>query len=247
MPNGAIESTAQGPKCAICLMVNPDEDHLNLHQVASCRETSLSTSVFKRRSDLVNHLKTHGVSQGQVLAEKWKCTPKKKAWACGFCVKYFQQRMDRINHIFTDHYAYGVDIRSWDDGKVIQGLLHQPPLWDVWSKVLASKHPYASPEVTWSASIAKPLQNRLEMGEESPEVLVAAVYHQSNIGQRFLGVDLPFLSADTDLAVNMGQITQHPLSDALPSLNERTTANVNSGFFDWGSNLAFNDESWNES
>lgn len=247
MPNGAIESTAQGPKCAICQMVNPDEDHPNLHKVASCLETSLTNPVYRRRIDLVNHLKIHGVSQGQDLAEKWKCTPKKKAWACGFCVKYFQQRMDRINHIFTDHYAHGVDIRSWDHGKVIQGLLHQPPLWDFWLNLLASKPPYTLPEIAWSASVAKQLQTRLEMGEESPEILVAAAYQQSNLGVCFRDSDLAFRGADTALAMNTGQGPRHPPSDSLQPSNQRRTADVNSGFLDWSSCFVFNDEMWNES
>lgn len=200
MPNGAIEFTEQGPVCAICKTKDPDKVHLDKHNIGSCIGTHLSTQVYKRRIDLVNHLKLrHEISNGQGLAEDWKRAPNKQAWACGFCVNYFPHRMDRVNHIYAEHYAQGADMRNWDPVKVIQGLLRQPRLWDKWSEHLLARYSSAPPELTWHASVVGSLQKRLEMGEESPDVLVAAAYDQSSLGPSVLGSGPMSFNADTDV------------------------------------------------
>lgn len=200
MPNGAVESTEHGPVCAICRTRDPDDIHLNKHNIGLCGNP-LWTHVCKRRIDLIKHLNTaHGVPNGQRLAEDWKRAPDKKAWACGFCVSYFPQFMDRINHIHTEHYARGEHIRSWDPVKVIQGLLCQPRLSDTWSAYLLARYPSPLPDVTWHASVVNSLQGRLEMDEESPNILVAAAFDQSNLGFGCFGSGpLPFIvDADQD-------------------------------------------------
>ena len=194
MPNGAVESTEHGLVCAICRTRDPDEIHLNKHNIGLCGNP-FSKHVCKRRIDLVKHLNVdHGVPNGQRLAEDWKRAPDKKAWACGFCVSYFPQFMDRINHIHTEHYTRGEHIRSWDPVKVIQGLLCQPRLSDTWSAYLLARYPSALPGVTWHASVVNSLQGRLEMDEESPDILVAAAFDQSNLGFGCFGSGpLPFI------------------------------------------------------
>ncbi|MCJ1466822.1 hypothetical protein MMC07_005443 [Pseudocyphellaria aurata] len=223
LPNGVIEATAQGPVCAICKMPDPDKNHLDDHNIWSCIDNSSSAHVYKRRIDLVNHLKlNHGVLKGQHLAEDWKRAPDKKAWACGFCVSHFPQFMDRINHIYAEHYAQGVDMRSWDPVKVIQGLLRQPRLADAWSKHLLARYPSGQPELTWHSSALKSLQGRLEMGVESPEILVAAAYDQSNLGPDFWANEPISFNVDTDvkLLANDAVIHQYPHSStALQDFN----------------------------
>lgn len=198
MPNGAVESTEHGLVCAICRTRDPDEIHLNKHNIGLCGNP-LSKHVCKRRIDLVKHLNIdHGVPNGQRLAEDWKRAPDKKAWACGFCVSYFPQFMDRINHIHTEHYARGEHIRSWDLVKVIQGLLCQPRLSDTWSAYLLARYPSAIPDVTWHTSVVNSLQGRLEMDEESPDILVAAAFDQSNLGLGCSGIEPQSFILDAD-------------------------------------------------
>lgn len=212
MPNGAIEITERGPACAICKTIDPDKTHLDKHDIGSCH---LSTHVYKRRIDLVNHLKVqHGVVKGQGLAEDWKRTPDKEAWACGFCVSCFPRRMDRINHIYTEHYAQGTDIRSWDPVKVIQGLLRQPRVLDTWSKYLFVRHPSGPQEPTWQESVVESLQRRLEMGEESPDILVTAAYDQSNLG--------PGVSGSVPMSSNIDANMDATAADAIPHLSSQT-------------------------
>ncbi|MCJ1429744.1 hypothetical protein MMC29_007659 [Sticta canariensis] len=200
MPNGAVESTEHGLVCAICRTKDPDDIHLNKHNIGLCGNPS-STHVCTRRRDLVKHLNTdHGVPNGQRLAEDWKRAPDKRAWACGFCVSYFPQFMDRINHIHTEHYARGEHIGSWDPVKVIQGLLCQPRLNEKWSAYLLAGYPSPLPDVTWHASVVNSLQGRLEMEKEPPNILVAAAFDQSNLRFGCLGSELlpSIIDADQD-------------------------------------------------
>lgn len=215
MLNGAIETMEHGPICAICKTIDPDDIHLDKHNRGLC---SFST---KRRVDLVNHLKVrHGVSNGKRLAEDWKRAPGKKAWACGFCVKCFSQSMDRINHIYAEHYAQRADMHSWDAVKVIQGLLRQPRLLDTWSDYLRARCSSSSstPELTWNDSIVTSLQKRLEMGEESPEILVAAAYDQSNLSPDVSGREPMSSSVDKVVDLTAVDITpyQFPQTSVTP-------------------------------
>lgn len=194
MLNGAKETMEHGSIDTTCMTIDPDEIHLDKHNIGSCHFST------KRRIDLANHLKVqHGVPKGQRLAEDWKRAPGKKAWACGFCVNYFSQPVDRINHIYAEHYALGADIRSWNPVNVIQGLLRQPRLFDPWCEYLHAKYPSTPPELTWNTSAVKSLQKRLEMDEESPNILVAAAYDQSNLGPGISGRGSMFSSVDKDV------------------------------------------------
>lgn len=185
MPNGSVEIRGSGPKCSICKAPNPDESHINMHQLAPCLSKSVSGREYKRRGDLVSHLRTHGVLDGSALAlaEQWKRTSDKKAWACGFCVCMFVQRMDRINNIYNQHWKNGVTMNSWSPSLVIQGLLHQRLLSSRWSESLSNESMLDSSKITWHSSVISDLQRRLELAEEHPESLVAAAYEQSSLGQ----------------------------------------------------------------
>lgn len=176
MPDGPVEIRGRGPECSICGTPNPDEDHLNTHQLARCLEKSVSSREYKRRCDLVSHLSGHGAPNCLGLAEQWKRTPPRKARACGFCVRIFFQRMDRINHIYNEHWINGANMSDWNPSMVIQGLLLQPLLRSRWSEFLSKDFMFDPSKITWHPSIIKDLQRRLEVVEEPPETLVAAAY-----------------------------------------------------------------------
>lgn len=89
MLNERIENRGRGPESSICGAPDPDENYFNMHQLAGWYEKSVCGREFKRRGDLVNHLSYHGVPNGFELAERWKSTSDRKAWACGFCIKIF--------------------------------------------------------------------------------------------------------------------------------------------------------------
>lgn len=183
MPHGPVENRGRGPECSICATSNPDEGHLMMHQLGPCLEKSVTGREYKRRGDLVSHLRKHGVPNGLGLAEQWKRTSGRKAWACGFCLNIFFQRMDRINHIFQEHWRNGVTMKSWSPSMVIQGLLLQPQLSNRWLESLSKGSIIDPSRIKWHRSVAEDLQRRLEVLEEPPESLVAAAYEQSSLGQ----------------------------------------------------------------
>lgn len=183
MPNGPVENRGRGPEFSICGTLNSEKNHLIMYQLAQCLKKPIFARQYKRRSDLVSHLSSHGVPNGLGLAEQWKRTSNRKAWACGFCVKTFFRRMDRINHIYNQHWLNGANMNSWNPSMVIQGLLLQPLLSNEWSESLRRKSMPDRLKIKWHSSVIGDLQRRLEVADVSPECLVAAAYEQSSLGQ----------------------------------------------------------------
>ena len=123
----------------------------------------------KRRDIMVNHLKkSHGIHeahQARNLAENWRHTAKKQAWACGFCGSLFLNFQDRLKHIDVEHFRSHQSIYEWDLNKVVLGLLQQPRMEKVWKKKLASLPPWMHlGHLVWNKAIAKDLQATLEKG-----------------------------------------------------------------------------------
>ena len=86
MPQGREIYTAQGPECVLCGDLNPDERHYSLHKILPCSIKPLAARSYTRKSHLITHLKTHGISDGFALAEEWRDTLDKKYFSCGFCL-----------------------------------------------------------------------------------------------------------------------------------------------------------------
>ncbi|KAM0798461.1 hypothetical protein BDR22DRAFT_859088 [Usnea florida] len=123
----------------------------------------------KRRDIMVNHLnKSHGIfeaHQARDLADKWRHTAKKQAWACGFCGSLFLTFPDRLKHIDVEHFRRHQSIHEWDLNKVLLGLLQQPRLERAWKKKMASLPSWVHPgHLVWNKAIAKDLQATLEIG-----------------------------------------------------------------------------------
>ena len=120
----------------------------------------------KRRDIMVNHLnKSHGIfeaHQARGLADKWRHTAKKQAWACGFCGSLFLTFPDRLKHIDVQHFRRHQSIHDWDLNKVVLGLLQQPRLERAWKKQMASLPPWV--HLVWDRAVAKDLQATLEVG-----------------------------------------------------------------------------------
>ncbi len=129
---------------------------------------------FTRKSNLVNHLQdSHNISEKpSALADQWKRTEPKKAYACGFCVKHSGTLQDQMNHIDNLHFKHSQDMTEWDHNNVILGLLSQPDVKVAWQKQLAANHPSIS-ECTWHYSVVADVQTMLEMRQDSPDALAA--------------------------------------------------------------------------
>ena len=129
---------------------------------------------FTRKSNLVNHLQdSHNISEKpSALADQWKRTEPKKAYACGFCVKHSGTLQDQMNHIDNLHFKHSQDMTEWDHNNVILGLLSQPDVKVAWQKQLAANLPSIS-ECTWHYSVVADVQTMLEMRQDSPDALAA--------------------------------------------------------------------------
>ena len=135
---------------------------------------------------MVNHLAQHNVfdEAASDLAEKWKCDRKRRAFACGFCVKSFTTIMDQLNHIDNEHYKYGQDKSSWDISTVMKGLLHQPKVRKFWERVLASKQ-LDEIHFRWDSPAAENLLLELETGHKSGADLALNAFETGICGDSF--------------------------------------------------------------
>lgn len=184
MHRGRLESTDRGFVCAFCGIPGPDNSHFACHNVYECESQGGDRFSCKRRCDMVTHLdRVHGIydrTQGEAVATMWKyCTPK-QTWACGFCVSTFSTFSERLKHLQA-HFEHGMTLDDWDSSKVIQGLLEQPALKEVWKAKVATLMPGAETcSFVWKNPDLKDLQRKLEEGPladgDNPEALVDAAF-----------------------------------------------------------------------
>ena len=180
MPHGREIYTTHGPECVLCGDLYPDEKHYTLHNIQSCSTKSLAARSYTRKSHLINHLKTHGISDGSAFAEDWRDTLDKKYFSCGFCVACFHSLADQLNHIDNFHYKKYQHISAWESNKVILGLLLQPGVRESWRNILAVHPQLNELRFRWSPAVFKNLQLRLQKSEETGETLALAAFNESN-------------------------------------------------------------------
>ena len=153
-----------------------------------------------RKSNLAKHLmSSHGLSFEDAIerAQRWRCKPNKKAFACGLCIKVFFSLTDRLNHIDHEHWSHGETMKSWSQTTLIRGLLLQPGVSDAWKYLLATSEPNLSESsCAWEMPAAEGLQLKLELCDEAPQRLAAAAFD--------LGISLLKVPVD-DYAAPIGQ------------------------------------------
>ena len=136
---------------------------------------------YTRKANLVKHLcESHGTSNenGSELAEKWRINIGRKYFSCGFCVSLFRNITDQLNHIDTSHFRFQQDISAWDINTVIRGLLLRQDVNHVWDQMFGIPCPRSN-NITWDPSVAKGLQDRLELDEEKAEDIAVAAASQA--------------------------------------------------------------------
>ncbi len=187
MPDGIAEMTRAGPRCWFCSSPWPDQDHLNIHLIAQCRESDGRPRNYTRMANLINHVEHfHGASDGRRLAEKWRNTNKngKKYYACGFCISCYTSLAEQTNHIDVQHWNHGQELKDWQPNNVILGLLLQPNVHDAWNGLVARHNVPRATHFSWHTSIIGDLQQKLEQSRDSAENLARWTFMQSSYYQR---------------------------------------------------------------
>ena len=178
--------------CAYCGAQNPDTPHLASHNDRAC-STSSGRTAFKRRYEMVAHLKQqHGATDTKSLAERWRHMRPKKAWSCGFCIKYFSNLGEQLKHLDQNHFRMHQHVSLWDNTKVIQGLLLQPLVYEAWHNLM-STYGLRTSIFTWNNHRAQPLQNLLQTGpskQHDPAFLAKTAYDYADDPEAY-GFALP--------------------------------------------------------
>ena len=209
MPQGLVQPSDLGPQCSLCGSFSPDQEHLDSHSVQQC-VTKCRT--YTRKANLVKHLEeVHRIQDGSALAEAWRIAFKKRYFSCGFCIILFDNINDQLNHIDLDHFRRLEDICNWDMTKVIKGLLLQSGVDIAWHGIAAN---YAESGFSWETSCNRDLQLRLELSEETPEILAAAVFNSCTYDWSHHSYD--------DSGLTMGHSIR-PLGPRIPVQPMRTT------------------------
>lgn len=181
MPDGPLEYSATGTKCAFCGALEPDSRHTAAHNIEPCEKgarSKKSARTFKRKGMFLKHLKDyHGKVDGALLAQKWQQLNPRKAYACGFCGDLFRDIAEYSLHVDDEHYSRNLTSQDWDPTKVIQAfLVHQPEVNEEWQRISKCFQPS---EFYWDTCDVKGrgnLQWRLESGTETAVELVKAVW-----------------------------------------------------------------------
>ena len=128
-----------GHTWAVCDALNPDEQHLETHNIRVYLMALNGPPSFKRRFHIITHLKQgHGAADSKGLAERWHCTTFKRFWSCEFCICCFPTLADRLRHIDKEHFTRHDSIGDWSPTKVICGLLSQPDVNKAWQRLVDS-------------------------------------------------------------------------------------------------------------
>ena len=172
---------------------------------------------------MVNHLnKSHGIfeaHQARDLADKWRHTAEKQAWACGFCCSLFLIFQDRLKHIDVEHFRSHQSIHEWDLNKVVLGLLQQPRMERAWKEKIASLPPWVHlGHLVWDKAIAKELQATLEIGpsdDHHASTLAEEAYFVSEAnGAPWLQDGTDHLSDATSQASFLSSSNHYPLTSS---------------------------------
>ena len=177
MPDGPIENSPQGSRCALCPTLEPDVDHLKYHgtQEYANRTRQIRKS---RRDEFEKVLRAHKASNEWIekLIHDWRIDQKRKAYSCGFCVKLFKTLPERNKHLCHAHFHRGQNMDDWHVTNLIRGLLLQEEVNRAYREMFGMDPSNVDLRRTWRSSSLKDLQDRLELGKESPQELASAVH-----------------------------------------------------------------------
>ena len=191
IPNGPVKPTEIGTECYFCGASNPDQPHLDTHDVSKCYGQYANRQSYTRKVNLSKHIKDiHKTSEDRAstLAKAWgdRHKNKRKFFSCGFCTCHFPTLKEQISHLDGKHWSQHQKLKEWDDNKVILGLLLQPGVKDAWHQLLIlanidpAFHPEFNPAPQWLPSVVKQVQPQLEVGDAPAAALAEFALQKSS-------------------------------------------------------------------
>ncbi|KAF4988183.1 hypothetical protein FDECE_15159 [Fusarium decemcellulare] len=99
--------------CAFCGQLDPDHDHLMVHNYAACDNRHPEERVFYRKDHLQQHLKlVHEAKFMEHPMKQWRREMQNLRSRCGFCELVMDTWADRIDHL-ADHFKQGKSMADW--------------------------------------------------------------------------------------------------------------------------------------
>lgn len=203
-----FEPTKEGRRCTLCGALNQADSHQLIHNIAQCIEAA-RRPIFKRRYDMVGHLKDiHAIfdkALGGEIADKWRCKSSKCAWSCGFCVHLSTSHQEHLKHIGTAHFETGQSVKDWEYSNIIRGLLLQSGINEAWLNLLESLESFRPSEIKWNREGNENLLHRLERGlrgNETPQNLAKAAYDSAEFDWSLSEMDIMSSTTTTGPALN---------------------------------------------
>lgn len=109
----ALDPAGGPPKCALCGILDPSDEHLHSHDALECTIKPLNARVFRRKDHLRQHLRlVHGISEILPTMNHWKSQMSKVNCRCGFCGERFTVWSHRNDHL-AEHFKSGVLMKDW--------------------------------------------------------------------------------------------------------------------------------------
>jgi hypothetical protein len=99
--------------CVYCGEANPDEAHIESHNLLGCTERTLEERTFYRKDHLRQHLKlVHHVKFLPWSMDKWRVTSPQIRSRCGFCGIVMDSWSIRVDHL-AEHFKTGNTMADW--------------------------------------------------------------------------------------------------------------------------------------
>ena len=221
LPDGLIEDPRCEPQCALCLHPEPDDTHFKTHNILNHAQSPRRITKKSRKGDFEKLLRTYNVPDGHVerLVKRWHCTQKKKAYSCGLCIKLMSTLLERTKHLAHDHYERGQDRAYWNVNNLIKGLLLQKEINQEYRRRFSIDPSDEHSRLIWEPSIARDLQERLELGKEAPGELAQAAFESATRSEGILR-DQDILATGSQFAGG----TFPSMNASLPSTTLHATA-----------------------
>jgi hypothetical protein len=114
-PHGATAMDPESKRqcCVFCAEPNPDEAHIESHNMSACQERSLADRTFYRKDHLRQHLNlVHNAKFKSWSMDSWKVVTPEIRSRCGFCGIVMDTWTIRTDHL-AEHFKTGDTMKDW--------------------------------------------------------------------------------------------------------------------------------------